>query len=289
MPARTCAEFDRRRKRKRPPYAYGTSGTGGTPHLAGELLKQRTGAQLEHIPYKGGGPAVIDVLGGQIPLVFTAVAQRAAVRANGRLIGLGVPGASARRAARRATFRERPRRLRRVARGSASSRRRRRRRPIVERLQRRSPVLQVASVQERYATLGIDPVGNTPAEFAAQMRADLARWQEVVKEAGPAGQGPFFEKWYSEDRDRSPAAAVDRAAVHAFAVERHRHVAAPVDRDQPAVAAEAAPRSSAPRAPPRRATRRDSARGAGVVSATAARMKASPQPGAETAQARLSA
>src|SRR5687767_1144851 len=60
---------------KTKPYAYGTSGTGGTPHLAGELLKQRTGVQLEHVPYKGGGPAVIDVVGGQIPLVFTAVAS----------------------------------------------------------------------------------------------------------------------------------------------------------------------------------------------------------------------
>ena len=53
--------------------AYGTSGTGGTPHLAGELLKQRTGAQLEHVPYKGGGQAITDVVGGQIPLVFTAM------------------------------------------------------------------------------------------------------------------------------------------------------------------------------------------------------------------------
>ena len=39
-------------------FSYGTSGTGGTPHLAGELLKQRTGIQLEHIPYKGGGPGM---------------------------------------------------------------------------------------------------------------------------------------------------------------------------------------------------------------------------------------
>src|SRR5258706_12794041 len=45
------------------PFAFGTSGTGGTPHLAGEMLAQRTVAQLTHVPYKGGGQAIIDVLG----------------------------------------------------------------------------------------------------------------------------------------------------------------------------------------------------------------------------------
>jgi len=69
---RNLSELIERAKAK--PFAYGTSGTGGTPHLAGELLKQRTGAQLEHVPYKGGGQAITDVVGGQIPLVFTAIA-----------------------------------------------------------------------------------------------------------------------------------------------------------------------------------------------------------------------
>ena len=54
--------------------SFGTSGTGGTPHIAGELLKMRTGANLTHTPYKGGGQAMTDVMGGSIPLVYTAVA-----------------------------------------------------------------------------------------------------------------------------------------------------------------------------------------------------------------------
>jgi tripartite-type tricarboxylate transporter receptor subunit TctC len=54
--------------------SYGTSGTGSTPHIAGELLRQRTGANLVHVPYKGGGQAMTDVMGGNIPLVYTAVA-----------------------------------------------------------------------------------------------------------------------------------------------------------------------------------------------------------------------
>src|SRR5580765_8340259 len=75
------------------PLAYGTSGTGGTPHLAGEMLKQRTGAKLEHVPYKGGGPAVADAVGGQIPLVFTAIASAQQYVRTNRLVALGVPGA----------------------------------------------------------------------------------------------------------------------------------------------------------------------------------------------------
>jgi tripartite-type tricarboxylate transporter receptor subunit TctC len=58
-------------------------------------------------------------------------------------------------------------------------------RPIIDRLQRElAEVLKDPEVRNRYATLGIEPVGNTPEQFAAQIRADLARWGEVVKTAG---------------------------------------------------------------------------------------------------------
>src|SRR2546422_797824 len=73
VPANSLQELIAQAKAK--PFAFGTSGTGGTPHLAGEMLAQRTGAQLTHVPYKGGGQAIIDVIGGQIPLVYTAVAS----------------------------------------------------------------------------------------------------------------------------------------------------------------------------------------------------------------------
>src|SRR5213082_1694047 len=69
VPARNLAEFIAHAKARSGSFAYGTSGTGGTPHLAGELLKLRTGIALEHVPYKGGGQAITDAVGGQIPLV----------------------------------------------------------------------------------------------------------------------------------------------------------------------------------------------------------------------------
>src|SRR5690606_26851505 len=54
--------------------SYGSAGVGSTPHLAGELLAQKTGAKLVHIPYKGGGQAMAEVVGGSLPLLYTAVA-----------------------------------------------------------------------------------------------------------------------------------------------------------------------------------------------------------------------
>ncbi|HWM42178.1 MAG TPA: tripartite tricarboxylate transporter substrate binding protein [Burkholderiales bacterium] len=172
-------------KSKSKPFAYGTSGTGGTPHLAGELLKQRTGARLEHVPYKGGGPAVIDVLGGQIPLVFTAIASAQQYVRTGRLAAIGVP--SAKRSAALPdvpTFQESG-----LAGFDVNSwvgifAPAKTPPAVIARLHKElSAVLQAPFVRERYATLGIEPVGNTPEEFAAQVRADLARWEKVVKEA----------------------------------------------------------------------------------------------------------
>ena len=73
--------------------AFGTSGTGGTPHIAGEILKQRTGANLIHIPYKGGGQALTDVLGGNIPLVYTAIAGAVQYVKAAKLVPIAVSSA----------------------------------------------------------------------------------------------------------------------------------------------------------------------------------------------------
>lgn len=71
--------------------SYGTSGTGAITHIAGELLRQRSGANLTHVPYKGGGPAVADALGGHIPLAFASAASVQAHIKAGRLNAIGVP------------------------------------------------------------------------------------------------------------------------------------------------------------------------------------------------------
>jgi tripartite-type tricarboxylate transporter receptor subunit TctC len=185
VPARDLAEFIAHAKARPGPFAYGTSGTGGTPHLAGELLKLRTGISLEHVPYKGGGQAITDVVGGQIPLVFTAIATAQQYVRTGRLVGLGVPGA--RRSAALPdvpTFVESGLPGFDVSSWTGIFAPAGTPRPVVDKLQRElAAVLRTAFVRERYAVLGIEPVGNSSQEFGDQVRADLARWEKVVKVA----------------------------------------------------------------------------------------------------------
>ena len=183
LPAKTLQEMIQIAKTR--PLPYGTSGTGGTPHLAGELLKQRTGAQLEHVPYKGGGPAVADAIGGQIPLVFTAVASAQQYVRSNRLVALGVPGAKRSSALPDVpTFQESGLTGFDVSSWTGIFAPAATPRAVIERLQKElAVVLQSAFVKERYAVLGIEPVGNSPEAFAAQVRDDLARWEKVVKAA----------------------------------------------------------------------------------------------------------
>jgi tripartite-type tricarboxylate transporter receptor subunit TctC len=180
---RNLSELIRSAKSK--PFSYGTSGTGGTPHLAAELLKQRTGIQLEHIPYKGGGQAITDVVGGQIPLVFTAIATAQQYVRSGRLVALGVPGAKRSSALPEVpTFAESGLPGFDVSAWTGIFAPARTPRAVIEKLRNElAVVLKSDFVRERYATLGIEPVGNTPDEFTEQVKADLARWEKVVKAA----------------------------------------------------------------------------------------------------------
>jgi tripartite-type tricarboxylate transporter receptor subunit TctC len=185
VPAKTVAELVAYSKTQPGGLAYGSSGTGGTPHLAGEMLKQRTGANLVHVPYKGGGQAIVDVVGGQIPLTYTAIATAQQYVKSGRLKGVatssekrstslpdvptfiesGVPGFV-------------------VASWTGILAPAGTPKPIVDRLQREiAAVLADPEVKARYEVLGIEPVGNTPEQFAAQIRADIAKYESVVKQA----------------------------------------------------------------------------------------------------------
>ena len=93
LPAKTLQEVVALSKQQSGGLSYGTSGIGGTPHIAGELLNQQTNSKLLHVPYKGGGQALIDVQGGTIPLVFTAVAGAYQLVMNGRVVPIAVSSA----------------------------------------------------------------------------------------------------------------------------------------------------------------------------------------------------
>ena len=165
--------------------SFGHSGTGGTTHVAGELLKQRTGLDMLHIPYKSGGQAVVDAIGGQVPLAYSAVAGAHSHVKSGKLNAIGVSSLKRISSLPDApTFDEQG-----VTGFEAVSwvgilAPAKTPPAIVERLHRDLAIaLKEADTRERFSTLGIEPVGNTPEQFAEQIKADLARWGKVVERA----------------------------------------------------------------------------------------------------------
>ena len=165
--------------------SYGTSGNGGTPHLAGEMLKQRSGAALTHIPYKGGGQALQDVIGGQIPLVYTAIAGALPMVKAGRVNAIAVSSAKRDAALPSVpTMKETGYPDMVVDSWVALLAPAKTPVAIIEKLQRETAAaLAQPEVRDRLLGLGITPVGNTPEEFGAQWRADLAKFEAVVKAA----------------------------------------------------------------------------------------------------------
>ncbi|NDF66124.1 MAG: tripartite tricarboxylate transporter substrate binding protein, partial [Betaproteobacteria bacterium] len=90
MPVNNLQELVAHVKSKPQQGGFGSSGSGSPHHLAGELLKQRTGAPLVHVPYRGGGPALNDVLGGQLPMLFASLITVLQHIQSGRLRALAV-------------------------------------------------------------------------------------------------------------------------------------------------------------------------------------------------------
>lgn len=186
VPANTLQELIALGRSRPDLLSYGTSGTGGTPHLAGELLQQRTGMQMKHVPYKGGGQAIVDVLGGHVPLVYTAVASAQQHVKSGKLKAIAVSSEK-----RSVSLPDVPTFVESGLPGFVVDSwvgilaPARTPRPIIKRLQREiAAVLATPEIRDRYVTLGIEPVGNTPERFAAQLRADYERWERVVRQAG---------------------------------------------------------------------------------------------------------
>ncbi|WP_369804627.1 Bug family tripartite tricarboxylate transporter substrate binding protein [Limnohabitans sp. G3-2] len=185
VPAKTLQQVIALSKTQSGGLSYGTSGTGGTPHIAGELLKQRTGANLTHIPYKGGGQAMIDVMGGNIPLVYTAVAGAIQHVKSGKLHAVAV--SSAQRAPSMPdvpTFIEAG-----VSDFDINSwvgllAPAKTPRAIVDKLNAElNAVLNDPAVRERLNTLGIAASPGGPERFGRDMARDLSRYAAVVKAA----------------------------------------------------------------------------------------------------------
>jgi len=165
--------------------SYASSGNGSQQHLSMELIRTSAGVDMVHIPYKGFGQGLVDVLAGQVPMLFGGATAAIGIIRSGKLKGLGVTSKTRVKAlpevppiadtipgmeilawygflAPAATPRE-----------------------IVRKINADSiTIIRRPEFQERLVKDGIEPVANTPEEFAAQIKADLATWAKVVKASG---------------------------------------------------------------------------------------------------------
>lgn len=166
--------------------SFGSSGTGGAPHMAAELFKLMTKTQVLHIPYKGGGPAMIDLVGGQITGSFASMPSAIGFIKSGKLRALGVSSSKRSAAARdiptvaeagvpgfavldwQGLF---------TTANTAPA--------IVSKLNAEVVrILALPDVVEKLTAAGVDIHTTTPKEFGDFVKAEIGKWGKVVKEAG---------------------------------------------------------------------------------------------------------
>ena len=184
FPAKSVAQLLALAKQKPGQINFGASlGSGG--HLSGELFKLMTGAQIVHIPYKGAGPAIIDLIGGQIVLVFAdalavlpylnssklrAIAATTSRRASmlpdvPTVAESGVPGYESSSWYGLLVPAGTPKDI--IAKLNGE---------IIR-------ILRVPETREWFVGAGLEPIGNSPAEFAALIEAETQKWAKVIKAA----------------------------------------------------------------------------------------------------------
>ena len=187
LPVKSLPELIAMAKTKPNRIAYGSSGQGTSGHLANELLSYRAGITMLHVPYKGAGQALIDLIGGQVQMVCTSTLPALPHVRSGQLRGLAVTTANRTRAApdiptvaeaaslpgyRASTWYA----VFAPARTPA---------PIISTLHRASvQALKVPVVVEQLVAQGADPIGSTPDELRQFLQSEIDVWTKVIKQAG---------------------------------------------------------------------------------------------------------
>ena len=184
--AKTLAEYVKEANSKPGGIAYGTSGVGSAGHLAGELFRLTAKANLTHVPYKGGGPAMSDLLGGQIPSVFASATTATPQVKAGKLRALGSTGTK-----RSAALPDVPTIAEQGYPGYQATNwyayvaPAKTPKDIVARLNRE--IVKTLNDPETHAAIlkqGEEPTPSTPEELAQHMASEYTTWGRVIKEAG---------------------------------------------------------------------------------------------------------
>jgi tripartite-type tricarboxylate transporter receptor subunit TctC len=186
FPPRSVKEFIAFLKARPGEINYGSSGNGSPPHLATELFKLLTGTQINHIPYKGAGPAAIDLFAGQIPVYFMNALQVTQYVRTGRVRALGVTTGK-----RFPPLPDVPTIAEAGVPGYAMSNwygllvpSATPRANVMKLNAELVRILNLPEIKERLTSQGAILVGNSPEEFAAFLRSEMATAAKIVKAAG---------------------------------------------------------------------------------------------------------
>ena len=187
VPAATVRDMVAMAKKEPGRYAYASVGNGTPAHIAGELLKLQTGTDMVHVPYKGGGPAVVDGVSGQVPfIIVSAPAALGQVRA-GRLRPLAVTTLKRTAAAPEVPTVAEELGLPDYEVDSWYAMFAPARTPpaIVARIQKEAArTVHLPDVKQKLLEQGADSVGSTPEELDRVVKAELKRWADVIRDAG---------------------------------------------------------------------------------------------------------
>ena len=186
VPVKTVKDLIALAKAKPGSINYGSSGTATGTHLSAELFKYMTGIDMVHVPYKGGGPAVQALLGGQVQLNFATIVSVLPHMRGGKLRGVAVTTAKRSPAAPEIPT---------IAESGVPGYDHgpwngflapaKTPRTIIAKLNEETArVLQLPETKSVFNSEGAEPVGNKPEEFHAAMKSEIAKWTKVIKAAG---------------------------------------------------------------------------------------------------------
>ncbi len=185
VPVRTVADVVAQAKAAPDKFSFASVGNGSPGHLAGELMVLRTGAPMAHIPYRGGSPAVTDVMGGQVPLLWVSIPAAAAQVKAGKLRALAVsttkrspafPDVPTMQEAGVADFE--------VDSWYAMLVPAKTPRPIIDKLNKAlNTVLAEPAIRAQLIEQGADAVGGTPEALGKVIAAEVPKWVKLAKDA----------------------------------------------------------------------------------------------------------
>jgi tripartite-type tricarboxylate transporter receptor subunit TctC len=190
FPAKNIQELIALAKAKPGGYNYASSGTGGTPHMCGELFKRAAGINLVHVPYKGAGEAVPAVVGGQVPIFCTGLTALSSQIKAGRVRALGI--ATLKRSALAPdipTIAEQGLPGFEVVSWTGLAAPAKTPPAIIKKLYDAvAKVMAQPDMQQYMASQGAEVALMGPDEFRAYIKADTEKWSKVIKEAGIKGE-----------------------------------------------------------------------------------------------------